>query len=363
MLSFLFIHKLQVDNLRNLQQVELDAHPSINTLHGANGAGKTSILEAVAMLSRGRSFRSNKIGQLIGPTKPALSVFAEIQPDVDTGARAAGRVRLGLERSARSWQARRNGRDLQQLSELAESLAVVVMEPNSHELISGAPDVRRRYLDWGVFHVEPSYLFAWRRYARALKQRNAALRKGERGVLGSLETVLAEAGEEMSRMREMYTQALSTHLELLIPDLSPDLGHVSIQYRRGWAAEGLAQALHEQRERDLERGTTQAGPHRADLVIAVDGHAVRDSVSRGEQKILATALVLAQARRQCDTGRIPVLLLDDLASEFDRRHFDAALAVGKGLGAQMWISGVEEIDPGSSHSRFHVERGAARKMV
>lgn len=359
----MFINKLQVDNLRNLQQVEVGAHPAVNTLHGANGAGKTSILEAIVVLSRGRSFRSHKITQLIGPTKPALSVFAEIEPDGDAGQGAAGRVRLGLERSARSWQARRNGRDLQQLSELAESLAVVVMEPNSHELISGPPDVRRRYLDWGVFHVEPSYLLAWRRYARALKQRNAALRKGERTVLGSLEAVLAEAGEEMTRMRQTYSQALTKHLEALIPDLSPDLGHVSIQYRRGWAAEGLADALREQRERDLERGTTQAGPHRADLAIEVDGHAVRDAVSRGEQKILATALVLAQARRQCETGRIPVLLLDDLASEFDRRHFDAALAVGKGLGVQMWITGVEEIDPGSPHSRFHVEHGTVRKVV
>lgn len=356
------ITALQVDNLRNLEQVELEAHPSINTLYGANGAGKTSILEAIVMLSRGRSFRSPKIGQLIGPNKPALNVFAEIEADTQSGG-GAGRIRLGLERSAGAWQARRNGADLQHLSELAESLAVVVMEPNSHALISGAPDIRRRFLDWGVFHVEPAYLSAWRRYARALRQRNAALRFGEKAVLGSVETVLAAAGEEMSRMRTTYTEELTAHLDALIPELSPDLGRVSVEYRRGWAAESLAETLRDQRGRDLERGSTQAGPHRADLSIAVKGSAVRDSVSRGEQKMLATALVLAQARRQCETGRVPVLLLDDLASEFDRRHFDAALEVGKGLGVQMWITGVEEIDPGSSHARFHVERGKARKMV
>lgn len=357
------ITKLQVSNLRNLQQVELQANPSINTLHGANGAGKTSVLEAVAVLSRGRSFRSPKVSQLIGAAGTSLSVFAEIEPDGVSAGTRARTVRLGLERSARSWQARRNGQDLQQLSELAESLAVVVMEPNTHDLISGAPDVRRRYLDWGVFHVEPAYLSAWRRYARALKQRNAALRAGDRGVLGSLEAVLAEAGEEMSRLRTVYTDELTAHLKALIPELSPHLGEVNIEYRRGWSADSLAQSLRDQRERDLDRGSTQAGPHRADLVITVGGHTVRDSVSRGEQKILATALVLTQARRQCETGRIPVLLLDDLVSEFDRRHFEAALAVGKSLGVQMWITGVEEIDPGSPHSRFHVEHGAVRKMV
>jgi DNA replication and repair protein RecF len=249
------------------------------------------------------------------------------------------------------------------LSELAESLAVVVMEPNSHELISGAPDGRRRYLDWGVFHVEPDYLMAWRRYARALKQRNAALRAGDQSVLGSLESVLVAAGKEMTRMRIQYTHELSGHLEALIPELSPRMGQVSIEYRQGWSAGELEDVLREQRTRDLERGSTQSGPHRADLSIAVDAHAVRDAVSRGEQKILATALVLAQARRQCESGRSPVLLLDDLASEFDKWHFRAALEVGKAMGVQMWITGVEAFDPGAPHARFHVERGTVRKMV
>jgi DNA replication and repair protein RecF len=362
----LLINKLQVVNLRNLEQVELPAHPSVNTLYGANGAGKTSILEAIALLSRGRSFRSNKVAQVIGPGSSSLSVFAEIQPDQSTSRKGveAEICRLGLERSVNSWKARKNGEDLQQLSELAESLAVIVMEPNSHALVGGSPDVRRRYLDWGVFHVEPAYLVAWRRYARALKQRNAALRAGQRAILASLESILATEGEKMSNLREQYAKDVSSYLSTLMPALSPGgLGQVSIEYRRGWSSGSLAEALREQRDRDLERGSTQAGPHRGDLVIRVEGDVIRDSVSRGEQKIIATALIMAQARRQCDTGRIPVLLLDDLASEFDRRHFDAALDVGRNLGVQMWITGVDEIDPGSPHSRFHVEHGAVRKMV
>jgi DNA replication and repair protein RecF len=362
----LIINKLQIQNLRNLQQVELSAHPSINTLWGENGAGKTSILEGIALLSRGRSFRSNKIARLIGPESSTVSVFAEIVSDgrADGVNGASGQCRLGLERDSRSWKARRNGEDLNQLSELAGSLAVVAMEPNTHELISGAPEVRRRYLDWGVFHVEHTYLRAWRRYARALKQRNAALRSREKTVLPGLESILAAEGEQMTRMRQNYAGELSEHLQALVPALSPGgVGRISIEYRRGWSTGSLADALSENRPRDLERGSTQCGPHRADLLIQVEGQAVKESVSRGEQKILATALIMAQARRQCETGRFPVLLLDDLASEFDQRHFGAALEVGIGLGVQMWITGVEEVDPGSPHSRFHVEHGAVRKMV
>ena len=358
----MIIQKLQISNLRNLAQVELAPHPSLNILYGENGAGKTSVLEGLAVLSRGRSFRSNKIAQLIGPESDRISVFAALEEELSEAAPGSP-VRLGLERSANEWQGRRNGQDLQQLSDLADSLAVVVMEPNSHALISGAPDGRRRYLDWGVFHVEPEYLSAWRRYSRALKQRNAALRQGARRSLDGLDPVLAEAGEAMTRLRTSYTGELAAHLEQLMPQLSPRLDSVAVEYRRGWSNGTLGEALEEHRERDLERGSTHPGPHRADLSIALHGHAVRDSVSRGEQKILATALVLAQARRQCETGRKPLLLLDDLASEFDRSHFNAALEVGRQLGVQVWITGVEAASLESDHGLFHVEHGQVRKMV
>ena len=355
----MIINKLQINNLRNLAQVEIIAHPSINTLFGANGAGKTSVLESISMLSRGRSFRSNKIAKVIGDHGDRIQVYAEIE-----GVHASdGVTRLGIERSNKSWKARKDGVDLKQLSELSGVLAVVAMEPNSHTLISGSPDVRRRYLDWGVFHVEPRYLGSWRRYARALKQRNAALRTGDESVLGGIDSVLIKEGTAMTEMRLEYIAGLSGHMGALMPELSPGLKEVSVEYRRGWAAESFDQALKEQRKSDLERGSTHAGPHRADLSIKVDGKAVRDSASRGEQKILATALVLAQARRLIEAGQRPVLLLDDLASEFDQKHFSATLEAGKNLGVQIWISGVEEVDPGSSHAMFHVEHGEVRKMV
>lgn len=355
----MIINKLQVNNLRNLAQVELEAHPSINTLYGANGAGKTSVLESISMLSRGRSFRSNKIARIIGDKGSKVQVYAEIGEAVGDGAI----TRLGIERDNRTWTARRNGQDLKQLSELTKALAVVAMEPNSHTLISGSPEVRRRYLDWGVFHVEPQYLEAWRRYARALKQRNAALRAGNTQVLESLESVLITAGTAMTDMRALYVEALSEHMGALMPELSPGLGGVTVEYRRGWATDSLEEALKDQRQADLERGSTYAGPHRADLAIRVGGQMIRDSASRGEQKILATALVLAQARRLIETGQKPVLLLDDLASEFDQHHFSATLDAGKNLGVQVWISGVEKTDPESPHAMFHVEHGEVRKMV
>jgi len=358
----LLINKLNIKNLRNLEQVELSPHPSINTFFGSNGAGKTSVLESLAILSRGRSFRGNKIGGVIGQASSKLSVYAEISGDGDTD-EGNHLTRMGLERSSKDWKARRDGNDLNQLSELAESLAVVVMEPNSHLLVSGSPDVRRRYLDWGVFHVEPRYLDSWRRYARALKQRNAALRAGQVDVLAGLDSVLVLAGEQMTELRSKYVEELSGSFSKLMSELSPGLGKVSLEYHKGWSAVTLEAALSAQRNSDIERGSTHSGPHRADLKLKVDGYVVRDTASRGEQKVLATALVLAQTRRHCESDKKPLLLLDDLASEFDQHHFAAALEVGIGFGVQIWITGVEEFDPGTPHSRFHVEHGQVRKMV
>lgn len=357
------IRTLQIHNLRNLRQVEIRPHSTLNTLSGLNGAGKTGVLESIAVLSRGRSFRGSQVRELIGPEGDSFRVVAELGESPDEAGGAGRTTRQGLERGAHSWQARKDGRNLSQLSELAESLPVVVMEPNSHLLISGSPEVRRRYLDWGVFHVEHRYLGDWRRYSRALKQRNAALRDGNREVLDSLDAVLAELGEAMTRMRRDYSRAVAAHLEALLPELSSGLGEVSVEYRQGWPAGSLLDALRAHRQRDLERDSTQYGPHRADLNIAVDGRSIRYTMSRGEQKLLAAALVLAQARRQSETGRIPVLLLDDLGTEFDHHHFASVLGVAQGLRAQCWISGVEPLTLAFPHSRFHVEHGRVRMMV
>jgi DNA replication and repair protein RecF len=322
---------------------------------GDNGAGKTSVLESVVVLAKGRSFRSGQISSLIGSQAESFRVVAKIE---QTGARIHT---LGLERSRSEWKARRNGSDVQQLSDLAVDLPLVLIEPNSHQLISGAPEGRRRFIDWGVFHVEPDYLVTWRRYARALKQRNAALRRQQRPVAESLDGILSDMGEHIAESRRKQVQCLSGRLKEAIQRLSPDLSGIKLKYDSGWKGGTLANALQESLDKDLDRGATGPGPHRADLQIFQNNRVAKERLSRGEQKVLSSALLLTQAGLMSESGETPLLLLDDLASEFDESHLMRVMSFARDLGGQIIITGtsVDEYfgDISDAHRLFHVEHG------
>lgn len=349
------VKSLKINNLRNLPSFEIDPHPRFNVLYGHNGAGKTSVLEALILLAKGRSFRGGGMDALIGPEAEHLRCFARIVSDQDT------EHRMGLERSRDSWQARLDGETVQRFSELAQRLPFVLIEPNSHLLVSGSPDVRRRFLDWGVFHVKHSHLDRWRRYSRAIKQRNAALKARNLRVAQTLEPQLAALGTELDQYRQAEAKRLSSTLPALLKQLSPSLPPVTLAYRRGWRDLPLSDALNDARQGDLERGQTYPGPHRADLQIQLQPGAARDRLSRGEQKIVAAALQLAQATGLLDRNIRPLLLLDDLASEFDEQHLATVVDAARALKCQVWITGTQKGDyaPWSSSggTMFHVKQG------
>lgn len=309
------------------------------------------------VLSRGRSFRTTQAAELIGPEEPTFRVFALAE------GRHGQAVRLGLERSGKRWRGRKDGEDLSQISELTRSLPLMLMEPDSHLLVSGAPEIRRRYLDWGMFHVEHDFLAVWRRYAKALKQRNAALRQGHGAVLDSVDEVLAEHGQRLTELRKRYCEHLGREIEPMLAALSSGLGPISMSYQQGWPGDSFPTALQRNRERDLERGQTLAGPHRADLALVSNGAPARAILSRGEQKLLAAALLLVQAELFAQRGENPLILLDDLASEFDRKHYEQVLQRALASGGQVWVTGTRQTKPATGRAVFHVEQGSVRLVV
>lgn len=351
------IRRLQIENLRNLRSVALDtADARVIQLVGPNGAGKTSVLEALALLARGRSFRASQVQDLIGPAAEDFTVYVEAsRSGADNRAH-----RLAISRGRKTWRGRINGADVQTLTEYATYLPVVVIEPGSHELVGGSPDHRRRYLDWGVFHVKPDMISTWRRFRRALKQRNTALRQSaSEAVLDALDHEFLQTASAVDQLRRDYVQTLVPRLEQVLASISPDLADMTIQYRSGWVKDQeLETALSAGRPRDRELGNTQSGPHRADLLLTWDGYRARGRLSRGQEKAMAAALLLSQAKGFLDHGTAPLLLLDDLASEFDQQHIRAVFESAKGLSAQLWITGVaplQNLEP--DPTVFHVKQG------
>ena len=360
----MLIRRLQVHGLRRLVDVDLRPVPGFNLIIGDNGSGKTSLLEAMHLMAHGRSFRGRVRDGLVSAGDSALQVFVEwAQPGHE-------RRRAGLRHSGSAWEARLDGSSLGHLGELCEALAIISFEPGSHALIDGSSEVRRRFLDWGLFHVERSdrggdFLSLWRRYARALKQRNALLRHG-RAVdqLEAWEYELAHTGEAITLQRESYVSQLQPHVDALLTEILPAAGTAALALQPGWRRQELAlsDALLLSRERDLAQGHTTVGPHRADLKLAFRDLPGRDGLSRGQAKLAALLLLLAQAGHlAAHGGHWPVLQLDDLASELDRHHQRRVLRALAATGAQVFVTGTESpaalLELGIPHGMFHVEHG------
>jgi DNA replication and repair protein RecF len=326
-------------------------------LYGSNGAGKTSVLESIVVLSRGRSFRTTQAAELIGPAGKTFRVFAETEDNSKLT------CRLGLERSRKNWRARKDGKDLSQLSKLTRVLPLVLMEPNSHLLVSGTPEMRRKYLDWGMFHVEHEFLQVWRRFSKILKQRNAALRLKQTELLDSLDIVFCELGVRLAKLRSAHSKSIAGKVQELLSELSSGLESVHMEYCDGWTRGTLAESLASGRDNDLFRGSTGSGPHRADIALVYREALARAILSRGEQKILAAALLLSQAEILAGHRKTPVLLLDDLASEFDDDHYESVLKRALQVGGQVWISGTRKKALAVDHKMFHVKHGDVKEMV
>ena len=350
------LSRLRIESFRCLTHVELALDPEQNYFFGANGAGKTSLLEAVHVLGRGRSFRLRQNKRLIQYDAQGFSVFGEVL----TGGRSH---RLGISVDSGGRQLRLDGQNGPAMTALARVLPVYVIEPSVHFLIEGGPGERRRFLDWGVFHVEQGYIAAWRRYRRVLGQRNAALRAGQHPR--SWDKVLTAAGMQVTEARERYVGELRQALAGLGEAL---LGKpLEVNYRPGWRADTtLEDALKKSRLRDEQTGATQVGPHRAELEIKLGVRGVREEISRGQQKLAAAALVLAQVRVLAGSqGHGGTLLVDDPAAELDETALGALLSVLDALPAQRIITGLTETSLAGSKSpaKFHVEQGRVRPVL
>jgi DNA replication and repair protein RecF len=308
------LRRLQVTDFRCLQSAALDLDSRFTLISGANASGKTSVLEAIYILGRGRSFRTRRLEHLIRRGSDRFVVFGE----VDGFGR---RFSLGVEGSAAGVRAKLGGSKVASLAELAPLLPVQIIDPEIHRLIEEGPSRRRRFLDWGVFHVEPRFVDDWQRFQQVLKQRNAALKSQQpREVIAAWEGDLVRYGEAVSAARSSYVTKLAEHAVNVTKSL---LGmELSLSYRHGWVRDlSLSEALRQSWKQDQESGATQVGPHRAELGIRLDGSGVKDRISRGQQKLLAAALLLAQVRMfPADSPVRPSLLLDDPAAELDNER-------------------------------------------
>jgi DNA replication and repair protein RecF len=349
--------RLEVDQFRCLERVELTLDSKYNLFVGQNASGKTSLLEALFLLGRGRSFRTRRLDRLVRLGQAGFRVVGWVE--------AGGHSTvLGIGGSRTSTEIRIGGEAAASAGDLAQHFPPQVVDPEVHKLLEEGPHRRRRFLDWGVFHVEPQFMDTWQRYHRSLKQRNAALKPGLDAAAARVwEPELVAAGERLASMRLNYIAILAP----VLADLGMQLlgEHVTVALQPGWAGdESFAAALERSRDRDRRYGITHVGPHRADVSVRVAGHAARERVSRGQQKLLAAALTLSQlAIQEARTPGRSALLLDDPAAELDAANLAKLLDVVRQLPCQLFVTALQPDLPGLGvpGAMFHVERGTVTR--
>jgi DNA replication and repair protein RecF len=305
------LRRIQVTDFRCLHSAELDFDPQFTLISGPNASGKTSLLESIYVLGRGRSFRTRRLENLIRSGSERFVIYGEAEAP-------ERRMGMGVEGSAQGMRAKMAGERVSSLAELAAALPVQIIDPEVHRLIEEGPSRRRRFLDWGVFHVEHGFVEKWQRYQQVLKQRNAALKARQpRPAVSAWDVDLVKFGEHIHEARSRYVVQLGEGARTIALGL---LGmELSLNYRSGWArGMGLEEALKTSWSHDQEVGTTQVGPQRAEVGIRLDGAPVKDRISRGQQKLLAATLLMAQLNLfPKDAQMRPTLLLDDPAAELD----------------------------------------------
>lgn len=362
----MFLEKIQVHTFRNIERADLSLGAGFNYLYGQNGAGKTALLEAIYTLSRGRSFRSGGSDSLISQGVSDEFVLRGETSGIVTHS-------LGLAKSANGdTRIRLDGAATVRVSDLARLLPTQILLPNAADLVFDAPGLRRSYIDWGLFHVEPSYLEAAKSYRRVIQQRNAWLKSigPEEVEQDPWREQLVKWGCALGQFQATYVKQLTPHFLSVLRRLAPSLV-VDLEYYWGGieSVDLAGKKWSESASRDVKFGVTHRGPHRADLVLKAGGYTASETLSRGQAKAVASALVLSQAVLQIEISQQAcIILIDDFGAELDAEHWVSFLRVLQELECQVIATSTE---PPNLHPAwpedakcdvFHVKQGRFEKV-
>lgn len=325
--SLMRIRKAILQDFRNVTLATVAFEGLRTFLEGANGQGKTNLLEALGLVTALRSFRSSEAAVMISQGKAEAAVALELEHE----SQGPTRVRMHLRSSGKEvWV------DQQRIERLADFLGrfpTVVFSSHDHQLIRGSPSGRRRWLDLTLSAVDPHYLQALQTYYRGLGERNALLKKGEiRPELSAFERTMAPAAARLIELRRAGLQQLGEKLTAAYARIADHAEPAAFSYQPDWdhgGEEAFIEMLARTRERDLRLRSTNSGPHRDDFEFFLEERAAREYASEGQQRLLVLALRLAQADWFLTKTSIrPVLLADDVVGELDparRARFWAAL--------------------------------------
>ena len=355
------LNSIELTNVRLFSKIHLNYHTDLNFIVGGNATGKTTILESIGILAKGHSFRTHRIDHV---TQKGTGAFY-VRGVIDDGQREH---QIAFGRESRKSKVKFDGEFVTKKTDLIGTFPIQIITPESHEVLQSGPKTRRQFLDWGVFHVEQSYLQHWQRFNKVLRQRNIAIRKGlTSSEIKAWDPILSEHAAILHESRQAYIKSLEPKFLEMTEHLlgeKPDM-----VYSAGWdTSQTYEEILSTNLDSDRQRGYTFYGPHRADVKFRTMGSAVQMLYSRGQQKLVVSALLMAQAINLYNkTSKRLTILVDDLPAELDMDHRQRLLTALIKTKAQLIITATEQallpIACDLDKKVFHVEHKDCVEVV
>lgn len=358
------ITKLALRDFRNFEALTLeDLNPGINVFAGRNAMGKTNLLEAVNYLSCARSFRGAPDAKLIRDGQAFAGIFAQYAADSHRG-----KIEIGILGEGKR-SVRLNGLPVRKISELMGALNSIVFAPEDLRIIKEAPSLRRRMMDMELCKISPGYYRSLQSYSLALKSKNKLLKnpRADAGVLSAYSEQMAAYGEQMIEERAAFVEQLNACTARFYHNLQGVSEGIEIRYKCSAevenARESLLAKMQANAAREREMGVCLTGPHREDLEILINGRDSKIYASQGQQRTAMLAIRLASLEvAQAQTGEAPILLLDDVFSELDRRRRESLMEVVSGNQVFITCTDMEGMKEFAGASYFSVEEATVRRQ-
>jgi DNA replication and repair protein RecF len=348
----LHINNIKIQNLRLFRELLFNPSNHINLITGPNGAGKTSLLESIYLLARNRSFRTNNITSLINRSAEEFIITALLTKD------SGESLKIGLKKSSTTTDLHIAGQKQKRVTDQARKIPLTIVTANSQKLITEGPDNRRKFLNWGVFHVEHIYSDTMAKYNKVLFQRNSALRRQDSSYR-IWDRQFIKYSNQLDQFRSNYLRNFKQQFQLFVDEYQ-EFKEIDIRYKRGWNQNiELEKELINRDDKILRY--TYFGPHRADIGIYINNLRASEILSNGQLKLLTILLILTQLIIvKKITQETPVLLIDDLQSEIDSSNLKRILKTIKSIRSQTFITSTDlelYFQSGFEGGLFHVEHG------
>lgn len=350
---------LRTHCFRNLRSSSFEPGPHFNVIHGDNGAGKSNLLEAIYYLGALKSFRGAKTEDLIGLGSESASLEATLE-----GGPAPHHLRIDLARSERKRRLELDGKRPRSTSAWYQTIRMVLFHPGDLVLAAGAPDRRRAFLDRMLEQMDPIYASTLAGYEKALRSRNRLLKDDrlDRRSVRAYDAILSKTGSVIGKARQRLIDDLGPRAVRAFTEVFAGGTPLAVRYlpRVEPSEEAIAEALERSFDRDRARGFTADGPHADDLELRLHHVGARHHGSQGQHRTIVLALKTAELDLLSErTGKVPILLLDDVSSELDRNRNRRFFEMLSHAGGQVFLTTThpEFILLEEDRADFHVEAG------